>query len=198
VVGLDLVAGRAEHPAGYRHVRGNVLQGLPFPDDTFDFVHQRLLVSGIPVAEWPRAVAELVRVTRPGGWVELAEAIIGGRRTGPATQRLQQMALEMAATLGLDTGDIVLTAIDRYLREAGLEEVSRHEFELPVGEWGGRVGSFLASDIRAASTRLCEILQAKGVLSGEEAADLIRRAMNELEECRSVWPLAIAYGRKPN
>src|SRR5579884_241255 len=29
VVGLDLVPGRAEHPSGYRHVRGNVLQGLP-------------------------------------------------------------------------------------------------------------------------------------------------------------------------
>ncbi len=197
VVGLDLVPGRAEHPSGYRHVRGNVLQGLPFREESFDLVHQRYLVSGIPLAEWPRVVAELVRVTRPGGWVELGEPTIRLHRIGTVTDRLQRMFLELAGSLGLDTGDAVYGALDRYLREAGLEEVTRRELELPVGEWGGRVGSFLASDIRAVSTRICEVLQAKGVLPGEEAADLIRRSTREFEEERTVWPVAVAYGRRP-
>src|SRR5579883_3108544 len=34
VVGFDLVPGKPEPPAGYRHVRGNLLQGLPFRDDS--------------------------------------------------------------------------------------------------------------------------------------------------------------------
>ena len=197
MVGLDLVPGRAEHPSGYRHVRGNLLQGLPFREESFDLVHQRYLVSGIPLAEWPRVVAELVRVTRPGGWVELGEPTIRLHRIGTVTDRLQRMFLELAGSLGLDTGDAVYGALDRYLREAGLEEVTRRELELPVGEWGGRVGSFLASDIRAVSTRICEVLQAKGVLPGEEAADLIRRSTREFEEERTVWPVAVAYGRRP-
>ena len=198
VVGLDLVPGRAEHPSGYRHVRGNVLQGLPFQSDTFDFVHQRFLVSGIPVGEWPRVVRELIRVTRPGGWVELGEPTMGSRRIGSATERLQRMLLEIAGSLGLDAGNVVFGSVDRYLREAGLEAVTRREFEVPVGEWGGRVGSFLASDARALYTRMCEVLQARGALSAEETAGLIRRAMQELEEHRTVWPIAIAYGRKPD
>ena len=197
VVGLDLVPGRAEHPSGYRHVRGNVLQGLPFRDGVFDLVHQRLLVSGIPLAEWPGVVAELVRVTRPGGWVELGEPAMGGRRTGPATERLQRMALELAGSLGLDTGDAVYGALDRYLREAGLEEVTRREVELPVGEWGGRVGSFMASDLRAGATRICEVLQAKGALPGEEATELLRRATQEFEENDTIALMAVAYGRRP-
>jgi SAM-dependent methyltransferase len=198
VVGFDLVPGRPEHPPGYRHVRGNLLQGLPFRDDCFDFVHQRYLVSGIPVSAWPGAVAELVRVTRPGGWVELAEPTMGDRHVGPATERLQRMFQEMAGSLGLDTSDVVFSSVDRYLRQAGLEEVSRREFELPVGEWGGRVGSFLASNGRAGITRICEMLQARGILSAEEAADLIGRAMRELEEYHTIALLAIAYGRKPS
>ena len=32
---------------------GNVLEGLPFPDASFDFVHQRLLFLAIPAARWP-------------------------------------------------------------------------------------------------------------------------------------------------
>ncbi len=198
VVGLDLVPGRAEHPSGYRHVRGNLLQGLPFPDGVFDLVHQRFLVSGIPLGEWPRVVAELVRVTRPGGWVELGEPTMRLQRAGTAIDRLQGMFLEMAGSLGLDTKDRVFRSLDGYLREAGLEEVTRRELEIPVGEWGGRVGSFMASDARAICTRMCEVLQAKGVFSAEKAADLIRRAMQELEERRTIALVAIAYGRKPD
>jgi len=197
VVGFDLVPGRAEHPAGYRHVRGNLLQGLPFRDDCFDLVHQRLMISGIPLGEWPRVVAELARVARPGGWVELGEPAMGARRVGPATERLQRMALGAAASLGLDTADTVFGSLDRYLREAGLEHVTRHEFELPVGEWGGKVGSFMGSDLRAAFTRICEVLQAKSMLAPEDASDLIRRSTQEFEAHRTVALMAVAYGRKP-
>jgi SAM-dependent methyltransferase len=196
-VGLDLVAGPREHPSGYRHVRGNLLQGLPFQEGVFDLVHQRVLISGIPLGEWPRVVGELVRVTRPGGWVELGEPAMGGRHTGPATERLQRMALGVAGSLGLDTGDAVFGSLDRYLREAGLEEVERKELELPIGEWGGRVGSFMASDLRAAFARICEVLQAKGALAREEAVELLRRATQEFEEQHTIALMAVAYGRKP-
>jgi hypothetical protein len=197
-VGLDLVAGRAEHPAGYRHVRGNVLQGLPFPDDTFDFVHQRFLMSGVPVSMWPVVVGELVRVTRPGGWTELVESMVSPKRLGNAGQRLFGLLLELAGQRGLDVSNTVFNSLDEYLRQAGLEEVSRHGFELPLGEWGGRIGSFLASDARVLCTRICEELRSRSVVSGEEATDLIRRCQEEFEERRTTWTVAVAFGHKPN
>src|SRR5205809_1510747 len=67
VVGIDLEVGPPPWPARYGFVRGNLLHGLPVADDRFDFTHQRLLFSGIPLKAWPPAVKELVRVTRPGG-----------------------------------------------------------------------------------------------------------------------------------
>jgi ubiquinone/menaquinone biosynthesis C-methylase UbiE len=57
----------------YTFVQGNVLERLPFADNSFDFVHQRYLILAIPASRWPLVVAELLRVTRPGGWVELIE-----------------------------------------------------------------------------------------------------------------------------
>src|SRR5579884_3022095 len=140
VVGFDLVRGKPNPPPGYRHVRGNLLQGLPFRDGSFDFVHQRLLIWGIPVGAWPEVVAELVRVTRPGGWVELVEISVRPGRIGPATDRLFDLVLQMAGSQGLDTEGIVFRSLDDYLRRAGLEEVRRRELSLPVGEWGGQVG----------------------------------------------------------
>ncbi|HZU16048.1 MAG TPA: class I SAM-dependent methyltransferase, partial [Candidatus Dormibacteraeota bacterium] len=198
VVGLDLVAGPREHPSGYRHVRGNLLQGLPFQSDTFDLVHQRYLVSGIPLGEWPRVVAELVRVTRPGGWVELVEPTMAFSHMGPATRRAWGLVQDhVAAPLGLDTARAVFEALDGYLRQAGLEAVVRRELVLPVGEWGGRVGSFLASDARAVLTRMGELLRSRSLIPAEEAADLTRRSTLEFEEHHTTWPLAIAFGRRP-
>src|SRR5712692_6141883 len=90
VVGLDIELPRQSAPAlpsTTSFVQANVLDGLPFADRSFDFTHQRLLVLAIPAAHWPLVVGELVRVTRPGGWVELLEGGDVFLNAGPATQR---------------------------------------------------------------------------------------------------------------
>jgi SAM-dependent methyltransferase len=197
VVGFDLVSGKSGWPPRYRLVKGNLLQGLPFAEGQFDLVHERLLVSGVPVTTWPSLVSDLVRTTRPGGWVELAEPPLGFATTGPATARLFGLWGELARQRGLEAGSEVFDELDRYLRDAGLEDVERHEIEVPVGEWGGRAGSLMMTDFRATATRVCEILQAQSRLSSEQAEEVIRAAQQETESRRLSWSIAIAFGRKP-
>jgi SAM-dependent methyltransferase len=202
VVGLDLAAGEAprregEAPPQYWFVKGNVLQGLPFADGRFDFVHQRFLMAGVPLGAWLGVVVELVRVTRPGGWVELTEIPWVVEGAGPATEQLLALGREMAASRGLDGGRVVFDSLDGYLREAGLENVVRQEFSIPIGEWGGRVGSLMASDGRAAFLRLCEARQGRLRLSAEDARELIGRALGEWDGSRTSARCAIAFGQKP-
>lgn len=197
VVGLDLVSSKPGQPPGYRYVRGNVMQGLPFGGDRFDYVHQRLLVSGVPLAFWPTLVRDLVRVTRPGGWVELVEVPWEIERAGPAAQRLVVLTRELTASLGLDTAGAVYRSLDGYLRSAGLVDVVRRDVSVPVGRWGGKVGSFMVTDFRAGATRVCEALQARGRLSAEEVRTIIDEAQQEWEHGRLSYPFAVAFGRKP-
>ena len=60
----------------------NVLDGLPYKSNSFDFVFARILLSVFTRAQWTElAVPEYARVTKPGGWVELMEfdeALKGG------------------------------------------------------------------------------------------------------------------------
>jgi ubiquinone/menaquinone biosynthesis C-methylase UbiE len=198
VVGFDLVRGKPDPPPGYRHVRGNLLQGLPFRDGIFDFVHQRFLTWGIPVDAWPGAVRELVRVTRPGGWVELVEITTRPQRMGPATRALFDLVhRQLADPLGLDTTDAVFRSLDEHLREAGLDEIVRRERSLPVGEWGGGIGAFMATDARTAGLRFCELLRSRSPGLAADAAELLRRSLEELDRHQTIQPLAIVYGRKP-
>lgn len=197
VIGLDLEPGKPGAPANYRFVRGNLLQGLPFPSDRFDFVHQRLLMSGVPVKSWSAVVEDLVRVTRPGGWIELVEGANQPESAGPATERLAEMLNRLARSHGIDSTGIIFRSLDDYLVRAGVMDVKRHTLALPLGEWGGWVGSLMASDGRALYTRLADVFQARFGISAKECLDLILTAQQEWEEHHSTYSFAVAYGRRP-
>jgi SAM-dependent methyltransferase len=197
VFGLDLVPGKPA-PSGYRFVRGNLLQGLPFRDGRFDLVHQRFLAPGVPVPSWPAVVAELARTGRPGGWVELVEMRMELQLAGPATRRLFGMAMGMQASLGLDASGVVADSLDGYLRQAGLTNVARRELVLPIGQWGGRTGALMVTDVRSAFTRACEVLHSRALLSLEEGMDLIQRLSVEVERHQTTVTCVIAMGQRPS
>src|SRR5215472_1090787 len=168
VVGLDLKPSKPERPANYRFVQGNVLQGLPFPDGEFDFVHQKLMVSGVPLKHWSAEVAGLMRVARPGGWVELLESAPHLNPEGPATRRLWDMFRQLGRTTGLDTLGTVPNSLDRYLTAAGAVGVKAHTIILPVGEWGDRMGAWMLCEFRSLFTRLVDVFRARSGLSEAE------------------------------
>ena len=136
VVGIDLVPSKPNRPPNYRFVTSNILQGLPFGRDRFDFVHQRLLVGGVPTNSWPPLVHDLVRVTRPGGWIELVEVGFEVEPAGPATKRMVEMMQRLGRSLGLDTTGIVLRSLSEYLHRAGVTDIQQRSVTLPIGEWG--------------------------------------------------------------
>jgi SAM-dependent methyltransferase len=144
VVGIDLVPpavdvqqvlgrGLDHRPPNYTFQVGNVLEGLPFEDNTFDFVHMRLLITAIPFAQWPAVVRELVRVARRGGWVELAECGVP-QAGGPGLMGLWQSWIDLTArrgvdfTLGHTLGDMLSTA--------ELINVEKRAIAFPMGAWG--------------------------------------------------------------
>ncbi|HZV50718.1 MAG TPA: class I SAM-dependent methyltransferase [Candidatus Dormibacteraeota bacterium] len=199
VVGFDLVPGRGDRPVNYRFVRGNVLHGLPFLEGSFDFVHQRLLAaSGIPLTSWSGVVGELVRVTRPGGWVELVEVDPWLEPAGPAGRQLFELAWKLGRSRGIDMAGTIFRSLDLHLRRAGLMDVARHEVRIPIGEWGGRIGSLMGSNLRALFAGLCAPFQERFGLAPAECCQLLTAMQREWEELHSAGPFAVAYGRRPD
>lgn len=201
VIGLDLeqVKITSTPPANFRFVQSNALQGLPFESDSFDFVHQRLLILAVPVSAWPGLIQELARVTAPGGWVELVETSTMQDFTpaGPATRAFYQLGSPLAAMRGLDIEGIVLRSLERYLAEAGFINIQRQLIEAPLGDWGGRLGSLLALDIREASKAVCGPIAALTHRPEQEVLDLLERASQEWNTLQTRCPFVVVYGQKP-
>jgi SAM-dependent methyltransferase len=199
VVGLDLVPSKPSRPPNFRFVRANALQGLPLRPDWFDFVHQRFMIAGIPVRSFALLVAELARVTRPGGWIELVESHSDRwlSPTGPATRRLQELSGRLGTAVGIDTTGIVHDSLGRYLEEAGIVDVHSHAVTVPVGVWGGPLGELAATDFRAVFARLGELLVSRLGVPSEDVSDLRSMAHEEFERLHTSWAFTLVWGRKP-
>ncbi|RIB29729.1 hypothetical protein C2G38_2136698, partial [Gigaspora rosea] len=69
--------------------------------NTFDFLFQRYLVSAYSKEKWPYVINELVRVLKPGRFLELCE-FSHLFDTGPANQRLWSTVAKVLEGRGVD------------------------------------------------------------------------------------------------
>jgi ubiquinone/menaquinone biosynthesis C-methylase UbiE len=46
---------------------GNVIEGLNFPDNSFDYIQFRVFVNALRTEEWPIVLKEIHRLLKPGG-----------------------------------------------------------------------------------------------------------------------------------
>ncbi len=205
VVGLDLAPPSADErtslghgldrrPDNYTYVQGNIFDGLPFADGSFEFVHQRLLYAAIPADRWPGVVRELARVTTPGGWVELVEGgmVIG---EGDALRSLTQWGSDACARRGIDLQ--VGKQIDTLLQRVGLQRVTMRQVTLPVGPHGGHLGQMVATDLLAIFQTLRGPVVAAGIVDEATYERAVAGLRDEIHACRYVWPFYGAYGQRP-
>lgn len=134
VVGLDLVSPRDTAPmlaplgpraANVSFVEADLLAGLPFPAATFDFVHLRLMFTELPASRWPDVMRDLVRVTRPWGWVECIEPSQEVYGPGPAYAVVSYWVAELCRRRGLDPN--AGPKLMQWQRSAGLVSVAERQ-----------------------------------------------------------------------
>lgn len=51
----------------------NILNGLPFEDNKFEYVIMRFMMFSLSLKEWENVINEMVRVCKPNGWIEIME-----------------------------------------------------------------------------------------------------------------------------
>ncbi|MBA3823260.1 MAG: methyltransferase domain-containing protein [Ktedonobacterales bacterium] len=205
VFGLDKVAsdvgnlalgyGLNQRPANAIFVAGDILQGNNFPDASFDYVHMRLLYSAIPAVRWPFVINELVRMTRPGGWVELVE---GGLPPagGPAMNMLHNLTIEGGNKIGLDM--TVGSRIGAYLQSAGLFNVQAEEMPVPLGAQGGRIGRMMALDLYEILKAGRGLSVARGTATAEDYDRALQNWPQEVDARQSTFSFYRAIGQKPS
>jgi SAM-dependent methyltransferase len=75
-------------PSNVNFEEADLTEGLPFADDTFDFVVMRNMLNALSVDDWVYCLKELERVCKPGGFVECLEFQIPAIHLGKISKRV--------------------------------------------------------------------------------------------------------------
>lgn len=202
VVGVDIAESKpdeaapdaAAQPDNYTFAAANILDRLPFPDGSFAYVHQRYMIGAIPRDQWPRTVAELVRVTQPGGWIELVEAGTS-RGGGSALGQADEWVASVLARRGLDIH--LGPQLRDFLTGAGASNVTVREVNLPLGAYGGRIGTLVESDYFAAVNAMRAPVVSLGIATEAEYDSIAKAARDEVQRGKCVFPVYVVFGQRP-
>ncbi|HEY7347862.1 MAG TPA: class I SAM-dependent methyltransferase [Ktedonobacterales bacterium] len=202
VIGLDIVppdtltGSAAEYlPDNYLFTPGNLLDGLPFATASFDVVHMRLLFMAIPANRWSFAVRELVRVTRPGGWIELVEGDLP-KNGGPALEALSRWANEGSQHRGIDLH--LGAQIGKFLYDARARNIVTQDIKFPVGRYGGRIGQMTSVDAIAMIESLRALVVMQGIATPKQYDQALASARSyiSLSQAQCFLPFYLAYGQR--
>ena len=131
------------------------------PRAAFDLVHARLLLITLPAPERARALAELVALTRPGGWVavqDLDQMTHACEPPHPAWDALLGAFLALQRANGQDPH--LGRRLFGLLRGAGLADVG-----VAVRTEAGRAGDFVPTQLPTIARSIRERVLALGLLS---------------------------------
>lgn len=171
-------------------VRGDITE-TGGPTDSFDLVHERMTLGD---ALSPRdAVAEMVRLTRPGGWVALQDADLVSWTCEPASVAWNRLAHALTSTWIGDPN--IGRRLPGLLRAAGLVDV---EVDVHAGLWhpGEPHHTLLPHLVGLHRDRIL----ANGPLTAFDLdvyLDEVREHLARPDTLVLSWTLFQAWGRKP-
>ncbi|KAJ5124011.1 uncharacterized protein N7515_007836, partial [Penicillium bovifimosum] len=179
-----------------------------FPANHFDLVHSRLLATGINRSRWPSYLHDIVRVLKPGGWVQMVEIYYNVQSdNGSITDEhaLRRWSTQYLRSLE-DKKDLrVGTKLRTILTEAGLVEVDAKMIPLPLSAWSTdprmqEIGRHNRGNIHQLLRSLALYPLTQRLHMSAAAFDsLINEAQQEAADPRlkAYFPLYVCIGRKP-
>ncbi|KAG0198646.1 hypothetical protein BGX33_012202 [Mortierella sp. NVP41] len=171
----------------------NILDGLPFPDNHFDFIYQRLLVYALSPAQRRQVNAELLRVLKPEGYLQLVESDGIVYNPGPQMEKINQLSLETSLRHGVDPREV--QTMKSGLKHSGYINVNSFNIALPVGVWGGKAGQLSLQNMHGLAT--IWLKGEVGKMTQDECDAALVEADKECEANQSYYKVWLVVGTKP-
>ncbi|CAN9376828.1 unnamed protein product [Alternaria alternata] len=100
---------------------------------TFDLVHSRMALPGVGLSSLEDAVMNLVKLLKPGGWIQLVEMQWQDWDAGPVLQEFQKAMQQLVSMVTNGQGVDMREGLTALVEEAGLTKVQHAIIDVPVG-----------------------------------------------------------------
>ncbi|CAG8607835.1 15337_t:CDS:2, partial [Acaulospora colombiana] len=161
-------------------LRHNILECIPFPDSSFDFVYQRFLEMSFDEVGWNNLFAEIVRVMKPDGWLEMMNFEWELINPGPNMKKLADAVVKFHESENIK----IPTKVDLknyFERTQKFTDIKIEERCIPIGRWAGRIGQFAKSNFNYGIMGLKPFLLPFMNITSEQFQSLLDNSEDEVE-----------------
>jgi ubiquinone/menaquinone biosynthesis C-methylase UbiE len=210
VVGIDVskaMIAFANMRARVRRLRNasfqimNVRAPLAFPDESFDLVNARFMLSFLPRDEWPGVIKEFARITRAGGTIVLTEFdTYGENANSQAFQELGRYGYEAMYRAGLyaGSGTGVTSRLEHFLQEAGCHDIQQQWHCLDFSA-GAPAHQTIYHNLTLGMKLAQPFLLKMGVATQERIEELHEQMLVDMlsDDFHATWEFLTVWGSKP-
>ncbi|KAI8640943.1 hypothetical protein BD408DRAFT_347058 [Parasitella parasitica] len=170
--------------------------GFPYPEEYFDYIHMRLVYNCFSKADLKFVLAEINRILKPGGYVEIRDLDPSIKHPGPLTEKtFSDFAVRM---FQLNSVDVTWTPrICEILASQGeLTDIYHQKISVGFGMDGSITESMENSICDSIKSYKIFFMEAYK-LSSAQCNDMIDAIIQESESYRSYFNYYMGWGRKP-
>ncbi|WP_165422890.1 class I SAM-dependent methyltransferase [Ktedonosporobacter rubrisoli] len=216
IVGVDISHAMLQYAREHARIQGlrnvafrvmDATEKLDFPDESFDMVNARFMVSFMWKGAWTQFIQECKRITRPGGIIRLTDTDVPGvgSTNSAALDKLSVIMTRVYFITGRSFcqdefgNHFGLTPmLSGFLKEAGYTNIRETPFMLnySVGK-PGYLGN--TRNLEIAFLLLQQFLSKPGIATKEEIEQLNQQIQIDMrnKDFRGIWPFMSVIAQKP-
>ncbi|CAG8795917.1 35284_t:CDS:2 [Gigaspora margarita] len=115
-------------PENLEFIQSDITNGIRFDDNYFDFVRMNLLSTSLQENQWVYVIEELVRVLKPGGYIEIMEPEFQFYNIGPYFSKLNSCLINFISSTGANVH--ITQKIESFLNTSNSQTSSQTDVNL--------------------------------------------------------------------
>ncbi|PKC02614.1 S-adenosyl-L-methionine-dependent methyltransferase [Rhizophagus irregularis] len=123
-------------PLNVEFLQVNIVKhGLPYDDNTFDYVFSRFKGFSYTIKDWKFVISEICRVCKIGGYIEFMEKDVKFDIKNDFTKKELSRFVRNLRRKSIEP--IISPKIEQYIRETNnFPDIHHEKRDVPTGEWG--------------------------------------------------------------
>ncbi|RIA83174.1 S-adenosyl-L-methionine-dependent methyltransferase [Glomus cerebriforme] len=184
------------YPDNCEFIKGDVKKGIPYPDETFDFVYLRMTMIYIESNKWKPLISEIFRVLKKGGWVEFLETDMSYKPSGKIMKSIMKFWVDMFKARNIELK--LIRQFGTILSESGFVNAINKKYSVPIGSWAGALGEIRSQSFNTWLHVTADFTyRSLGFDTKEEYLNQIEKLEDEYSELKPHGDHYVAYGQKP-
>ncbi|RIB15554.1 hypothetical protein C2G38_2192102 [Gigaspora rosea] len=170
-------------PGNVKFNETNILDGIPHPDESFDF---RYMFPSFTQMQWEEIVInEIVRVVKIDGWLELCEYELC-QNCGPVLESLLSARREMFIKEGRNPD--VAQLLGKLMKETQhFDDIYHKTKEVPIGPWAGKIGEVGRDNIITRMIGIKPALSRFMNITSEQYDEMMQKSIKEFNEYKAYF-----------